>query len=130
MPNDFHQSLEFYCLEVLRGCLAIYFLRDDTTKIQIMNEYGVMSSWTKSIAVSLRGIHHCYFFPICFTKVSDIVGEDSGTILVKYNRKGELPEHHDQQVHGCQVAMYIESLLSLLSDSGEGAIGNEIDEKD
>ena len=70
-------------MEVLGGCLALYFLGDDTTEIWIMKEYGVMSSWTKSIVVSLGGIDGCYLFLICFTTGGDIVGEDGGTVLVK-----------------------------------------------
>jgi len=61
-------------------------------------------------------------FPICCTKTGDIIGTNGGTGLIKYDNEGEFLEHNcycKDARHGFRLAMYTESLFSLLGESGE-----------
>ena len=52
----------------------------------MMEEYGVHSSWTKTLVLSIDSIP--YRSPSCCTKSGDIVGTNSCTGFVKYNIEG------------------------------------------
>ncbi|XP_061349787.1 F-box/kelch-repeat protein At3g23880-like [Gastrolobium bilobum] len=112
LPDDFFDDFESCELWVLGGFLSLWAIGEGTTDIWVMEEYKVHSSWTKAITVSTNDIPTQYFSPICSTKNGDIVGLDGTKGFVKYNDKGLLQEYCNDS-HGCQVAMYTESLLSL-----------------
>lgn len=90
---------------------------DDTFEIWVIKEYKVHLSWTKICVLSI-GISTKYFHPICSSKNGDIIGTKDGTRLVKYNDKGQFLEYHSygKDLHGSQVALYVESLFSLPGD--------------
>ncbi|KEH32247.1 galactose oxidase [Medicago truncatula] len=90
---------------------------DNKFEIWVMKEYKVHLSWTKICVLSI-GISTKYFHPICSSKNGDIIGTKDGTRLVKYNDKGQFLEYHSygKDLHGSQVALYVESLFSLPGD--------------
>ncbi|XP_045832789.1 F-box/kelch-repeat protein At3g06240-like [Trifolium pratense] len=79
-------------------------------EIWVMKEYKVDSSWTKTLVIPFD-----HYSPICSTKTGDIISANGLTELAKYNDQGQLLEHHSyfDDRHGCEVALYLESLLSL-----------------
>ncbi|KAI4317714.1 hypothetical protein L6164_025563 [Bauhinia variegata] len=99
------------CELVLLGgflCLCV-----DVNNMWVMKEYGVQSSWTKLDKVF--DIPGSYYLPICYTKGGHIVGTDGDNGLLKNNHNGELLEYREycDDRHGCQVALYTHSLLTL-----------------
>ncbi|GAU41603.1 hypothetical protein TSUD_196730 [Trifolium subterraneum] len=79
-------------------------------EIWVMKEYKVDSSWTKTLVYPFD-----HYSPICSTKSGDIIKTNGRTQLAKYNDQGQLLERHSyfNDRHVCEVALYIESLLSL-----------------
>ncbi|KAI9128876.1 hypothetical protein K1719_000359 [Acacia pycnantha] len=116
LPDDFFQSLEFTYLGTLGGYLSLSVL-DDEVEIWLMKEYGMKSSWTKSMVVSVEIPRGHYFFPLCLTKTSKIMGSDRSDVgrLVKCNDKGKVLEYreYDYKVDEPNAIIYTESLLSL-----------------
>jgi len=90
-----------------------------SVEIWVMEEYKVLSSWTKALVLPIDGTPSRYISPICSTKSGDIVARNGENELLKYNDEGQLLEHEsywfDQLETGFQVTMYTESLLSLPS---------------
>jgi hypothetical protein len=88
---------------------------NSTLEVWVMKEYKVDSPWTKTFVLPLGGTTPKNFRPICSTKSGDIIGTDGHTELEKYNDQGQLLEYHSYFNGRCgwQVALYIESLLSL-----------------
>lgn len=117
LPVDFEWSDFDHCdLGVLQELLSLSaVVRNHSVEIWVMEEYKVLSSWTKTIVVSVEDIPNQYFSLICSTKSGDIVGTDGSTGLVKCNDKGQLQEHRSYRngPYQSQVAVYTESLLSL-----------------
>ncbi|XP_058759188.1 F-box/kelch-repeat protein At3g06240-like [Vicia villosa] len=114
LPDDFNIDSNFYELWVFGEFLSLWVRGEDAVEIWVMKEYKVQSSWTMTLVLPMDD----YFSPICCTIKGDIIGTGS-TGLVKYDDKGQLLEHRSYGVvpHGSQVAMYVESLLSLPVDS-------------
>ncbi|XP_058726929.1 F-box/kelch-repeat protein At3g06240-like, partial [Vicia villosa] len=114
LPHDFNIDSNFYELWVFGEFLSLWVRGEDAVEIWVMKEYKVQSSWTMTLVLPMDD----YFSPICCTIKGDIIGTGS-TGLVKYDDKGQLLEHRSYGVvpHGSQVAMYVESLLSLPVDS-------------
>ncbi|KAK7275302.1 hypothetical protein RIF29_16414 [Crotalaria pallida] len=125
--SHFHECSD---LCVLDGYLCLYVPGNNATKIWVMNEYKVSSSWKKSVELCMtteainaknkmwKPKH--YFSPRYSTKCGDIVGLNDGTRVVKFNAKGQLLEHHhsycvDPCADICEAVMYTESLLSFPS---------------
>ncbi|XP_058759145.1 F-box/kelch-repeat protein At3g06240-like [Vicia villosa] len=118
--HDFDQEPTDCDLWVFGEFLSLWAMEERTlVNIWIMKEYGVHSSWTKTLVLSIVAIPTRYFYPICYTRNGEIIGTDGGTGLVKYDDKGQLLEHrsYSNDPEGSQVAVYIESLLSLPSNN-------------
>ncbi|KAF7813723.1 F-box/kelch-repeat protein [Senna tora] len=115
--QDFYGTLEFCYLGTLGGCLSFSEMGDDTTTIWLMKEYGMRSSWTKSIVVSLANIPNNCFYSIGLTQSGEIVGNDGYRGLVKCNDKGEVVEYRSFDTW-FQTVPYTETLLSLPCDNG------------
>ena len=127
LPHDIEYDSKSCDLWVHGGFLSLCVRDMVTAEIWVMEEYKVQSSWTKSIVVPLHHIPPQHFSPICSTKHGDILGKGGRARLVKYNAKGELLEHRSYPLGSegatyihTEAAMYIESLLSLPGDSGQG----------
>jgi hypothetical protein len=84
-----------------------------------MKEYKLHSSWTKTHVLSTDAIPTKNVSPLRSTKSGDIVGADDYTGLVKYNNETQLLGHrsYGNNPHGFHVAVYTESLLSLVGDN-------------
>ncbi|QCE15608.1 F-box/kelch-repeat protein At3g23880-like [Vigna unguiculata] len=112
-----YDDIDYYDLGVLGDLLSISFVEwDGSLEIWVMEEYGVQSSWTKTIVVSAENMSpDTHFFPICYTKGGDIFGKYGGTGLAKYNGMGQLQQHRSycSGWYGFVVAVYTESLLSF-----------------
>ncbi|XP_058759164.1 F-box/kelch-repeat protein At3g06240-like [Vicia villosa] len=118
--HDFNQDPTDCDLWVFGEFLSLWAIEDRTVvNIWVMIEYGVHSSWTKTLVLSTVDIPTRYFHPICYTRSGEIIGTDGHTGLVKYDDKGQLLEHrsYSNDREGSQVVVYIESLLSLPSDN-------------
>ncbi|KAK4283595.1 hypothetical protein QN277_000529 [Acacia crassicarpa] len=131
LPDDFFQSLEFTYLGTLGRYLSLSVLSDENeVEIWLMKEYGMKSSWTKSMVVSVEiPIGHS-FFPLYLTKSGEIMGSDCsdvGNRLVKCNDRGQVLEYreYDYEVDEHNAIIYTESLVSLPRDGGEGGGGDE-----
>ncbi|KAI9128629.1 hypothetical protein K1719_000112 [Acacia pycnantha] len=128
LPDDFlgFEILEFTYLGTLGGYLSLSVLGDDNeAEIWLMKEYGMKSSWTKSMVVSVEIPRGHNFFPLCLTKSGEIVGSDysdGGKGILKCNDKGKVLEYREYNygVHEENAIIYTESLLSLPPDSGGG----------
>ncbi|KAI4345540.1 hypothetical protein L6164_012653 [Bauhinia variegata] len=116
LPDAYDILLDGCDFVVLGGFLC---LCDNDGDTWVMKEYGVQSSWTRVDKVETPT---SYFMPICHTKCGDTVGKDGRNGLLKFNHNGVLLEHREfcLDQHGCQVALYTESLLTLpLGEEGE-----------
>lgn len=122
-PDGFELEPEYCDLMVFRESLSLWAMDfvNSRAEIWVMNEYKVHSSWTKALVLPAYGKPSYYFFPICSTKSGDIIATNGETGLLKYNDKGQLLEHDlfwdGPFPMGSQVAVYIESLLSLPGDN-------------
>jgi hypothetical protein len=117
--HDFHYQPAYCHLWVLGEFLSPLDVDygNRTSKIWVMKEYKVRSSWNKKLILPRRDI-----FPIYSTKNYDIIGTNCVNLLVKYNDKGQLLGHHyyrDNLESSSRVVMYTESLLSLPDDNDE-----------
>ena len=123
-PHDYHCSLYYCDLLVIGGCLSLSTIQSGTADIWIMKEYGVRSSWVKSIVLSLTAATIYCISPICSTKRGRLVGHGDKIELMKYNHRGDLLEHraYSDIPHWewDGAAVYTESLLSLPSGNEEG----------
>ncbi|GAU41605.1 hypothetical protein TSUD_196750 [Trifolium subterraneum] len=119
LPDDFYYILDDCGLWVSGEFLSVWAMDDNIVEIWVMKEYQVHSSWTKTIVLPLDVIPNEYFTPLRSTKSGDIIGIASLNGLGKYNDKGQLLEYHSycNDPYGSQMALYIESLLSLPPDS-------------
>jgi len=110
-------------LWVFGESLSIWILTSDGERIEIwvLKEYKVHSSWNKTLVLSVDVIPiHLYFSPMYSTKNGEIIiVTTDGTILMKYNSKGQLLEHQSFCNNPSNVVMYTESLLSLPGDKEE-----------
>jgi hypothetical protein len=125
LPDDFDRGfkLKDFGLWVFGEFLslwAVYYgdVHDKSTlEIWVMKEYKVDSPWTKTLVLPFGGTARKNFPPICSTKSGDIIGTNGYTGLEKYNDQGQLLEYNSyfkfNSKCGWQVALYIESLLSL-----------------
>ncbi|KAK2411915.1 F-box/kelch-repeat protein [Trifolium repens] len=121
LPDDFDRELNEFGLWVFGEFLslwAVYYgdVHDKSTlEIWVMKEYKVDSPWTKTLVLPFGGTTRQNFPPICSTKSGDIIGTNGHTGLDKYNDQGQLLEYHSYFNSKCgwEVALYIESLLSL-----------------
>ncbi|KAF7813729.1 F-box/kelch-repeat protein [Senna tora] len=113
LPDDYGTDYLFLFLQTLGGCLSLCEIFDDTTNIWLMKEYGMKSSWTKSIVVSLANIPTNYFCSIGLTQSGEIVGTGGGSGLVKCNGNGEVLEYRLFNILAGTVTTYTETLLSL-----------------
>ncbi|AES87230.2 F-box/kelch-repeat protein At3g23880 [Medicago truncatula] len=129
LPNNVHHSALVHSgLWVFGEYLSVWAKdnANDTVEIWVMKEYKVHSSWIKSLVLSVEAIPDHYFQPIYSTKngdiigrnmhstnMSDVIGSNHGTRLVKYNYQGQLLRHHAFCNSPSEVVMYTESLLSL-----------------
>ncbi|KAF1881214.1 hypothetical protein Lal_00023249 [Lupinus albus] len=108
---------------VLGGLLSLCVKGNNVIDIWVMKEYNVLSSWTKSIVVSVDElpIKSHYFYPVCSTKNGDIVGINGGKWLMKCNAKGQVIEHYMYcaDPHGCEAGFYRESLFPLAVNIGQ-----------
>ncbi|KAK7295541.1 hypothetical protein RJT34_18451 [Clitoria ternatea] len=112
---------QIYSLRVLKDCLCVCCVNkdDETNEIWMMEEYKVLSSWTKCFVVSDFDVPFDRFSPICFTKNGEILGLNMGGRIEKRNDKGELIEHltfHEVPwFYGCnaQSSLYTGRLVSL-----------------
>ena len=108
MPDGFND--EFFGLIVLGGRLSLIDMNCCyATEIWMMEEYGVKSSWIKSITVSID--EGDFFFPICFTEGGEVLGIDGDVGLMKYNGNGEVTKHYE--VLGMDATMYTEFSFSF-----------------
>ena len=73
-------------LWVFKGFLSVWVFGSQKVDIWVMEEYKVLSSWTKTLVLSIDSTP-C-FIPLCCTKSGDIVGTDSWTRLIKCNNEG------------------------------------------
>ncbi|KAH1164347.1 hypothetical protein AAZX31_01G218300 [Glycine max] len=121
LPLNFDLKDPIYDLTVMEGCLCLSVAQVGYgTRIWMMKEYKVQSSWTK-LFVPIYNQRHP-FFPvfcsICLTKKDEFLGSNHKT-LVKLNKKGDLLEHRARwhYVDYCSIlvrrGVYRESLLSL-----------------
>lgn len=127
------EKYQLYSLREMGGCLSVCCSRREcgTAEIWVMKEYGVLSSWTKSVVIPAYDIplNHFpdQFSPICITKDGGVFGSSIGGRLEKRDDKGKLLEHlldgEGQAVYcaNLQNATYRESLLSLPSVIGEAS---------
>ncbi|RHN64154.1 putative F-box domain, galactose oxidase/kelch, beta-propeller, F-box associated interaction [Medicago truncatula] len=115
--NDIHNHSNDRDLWVFRGSLSLWVSGDHKVDIWVMEEYGVHSSWIKTLVLSIDAFP--YLYPICCTKSGNIVASNGWIGLVKYNDKGEFLEHnsYDEDARGSKMTLYTESLLSLPNDS-------------
>ncbi|KAK2411913.1 F-box/kelch-repeat protein [Trifolium repens] len=121
LPVDFDRERNQLGLWVFGEFLSIWVVYygdvhdNSTLEVWVMKEYKVDSPWTKTFVLPLGGTTPKNFRPICSTKSGDIIGTDGHTELEKYNDQGQLLEYHSYFNGRCgwQVALYIESLLSL-----------------
>ncbi|CAJ2634487.1 unnamed protein product [Trifolium pratense] len=122
LPDEFEGELDDSGLWVFGEFLSLWatdhFDRKGTVEIWVMKEYKVHSSWIKTHVVSLDDIHILIHSPLCSTKSGDIIGADDGKV-VKYNDKGQWLESYCyfNDRGGSEVALYVESLLSLPADN-------------
>ncbi|XP_058759180.1 F-box/kelch-repeat protein At3g06240-like [Vicia villosa] len=119
LPDDFNTGPSYCDLWVFGEFLSLWSMGKDIVEIWVMKEYKVRSSWTMTLVLPIHAIPTRYFSPICCTNRGDIIGTYGSTGLVKYDDKGQLLEHLSYGVaqYGSQVAVYVESLLSLPVDS-------------
>jgi len=117
LPDDIHNHSNDRDLWVFRGFLSLWFSGDHKVDIWVMEEYGVHSSWIKTLVLPIDAFP--YLYPICCTKSGNIVASNGWIGLVKYNDKGEFLEQnsYDEDARGSQMTLYTESLLSLPNDS-------------
>jgi len=115
--DDFHYQSSYCHLWVFGEFLSLCDVdyENYTTKIWVMKEYKVRSSWNKKLVLPRPDI-----FPIYSTKNYDIIGTNFYK-LVKYNDKGQLLGYHYYRgnLESSCVVMYTESLLSLPGDNDE-----------
>ena len=117
LPVDINYNSKGCGLWVFRGFLSLWFSGDHKVDIWVMEEYGVHSSWIKTLVLPIDAFP--YLYPICCTKSGNIVASNGWIGLVKYNDKGEFLEQnsYDEDARGSQMTLYTESLLSLPNDS-------------
>jgi F-box interacting protein len=115
--HDFHYQSSYCHLWVFGEFLSIWDADYENyrTKIWVMKEYKVCSSWNKKLVLPRPDI-----FPIYSTKNYDIIGANFYK-LVKYNNKGQLLGYHHYRgkLETFHVVMYTESLLSLPGENDE-----------
>ncbi|KAF7813727.1 F-box/kelch-repeat protein [Senna tora] len=124
LADEFDCILSFCFLATLGECLSLCVV-DDTADIWLMKEYGVKSSWTKSVVVSLVDIPTDFFLPIASTQSGEIVGSDSFSELVKCNDKGEVLERRAYCYKGFEAVTYTETLFSIACDNVEASLLSE-----
>ncbi|KAF7813731.1 F-box/kelch-repeat protein [Senna tora] len=122
IPDDFSNRPCDLKLKVLGGFLSLIIENDDfQNEIWVMREYGVKSSWTRSITLFLSGTYGTSVSPICYTKDGQIVVL-YGAGLVKFNHKGQVIEAciPNPKLYGtADASVYTESLFSLPGHHGE-----------
>ncbi|XP_054786492.1 uncharacterized protein LOC129292853 [Prosopis cineraria] len=121
--------MEFVYLGTLGRCLNPSIVDENINgaEIWLMKEYGMKSSWTKSMVVIVE-IPCEFFFPICLTKRGEIVGSVLGyDKLLKCNDKGKVLENYEykNQPYEDNAIACRESLRSLHSESEEGGGDNQ-----
>ncbi|XP_057453049.1 F-box protein CPR1-like [Lotus japonicus] len=104
-------------LNIMGGWLSLCFEGYDETKIWVMKEYNVHSSWTLYYHLALENTRYESCAPIWFTKGVNVLGSARGG-LIKFNVEGELIER--RACRACDLKLmhydiYRESLLSLPS---------------
>jgi F-box interacting protein len=121
LPDEVDYELDSSGLWVFQEFLSIWSRNydNDTVEIWVMKEYKLHSSWTKTHVLSTDAIPTKNVSPLRSTKSGDIVGADDYTGLVKYNNETQLLGHrsYGNNPHGFHVAVYTESLLSLVGDN-------------
>ena len=117
LPDDFDNDPVSYGLWVFGEFLSLWGMDFHNSRVEIwvMKEYKLHSSWTKTLLIPIDRNIIC-FSPINSTKSGDIIGSSNDGGLVKYNDRGQLLEYQEGRGNVRQVAMYIESLLSLPVD--------------
>ncbi|MCH88420.1 F-box protein [Trifolium medium] len=127
LPVNFDRELRNFGLWVFGEFLGLWieydydsdnndddFIYSDRLEVWVMKECKVDSPWTKTIVLNSGYSPKCYPL-ICSTKSGYIIGTNGGTVLAKYNDQGQFLEHHSYYNDrcGCEVALYVESLISL-----------------
>ncbi|KEH26511.1 putative F-box associated interaction domain-containing protein [Medicago truncatula] len=116
--HDFHYQFSHRHLWVFGDFLSLLDVDygNHTSKIWVMKEYKVRSSWNKKLVLP-----RCDIFPVYSTKNYDIIGTNYVNLLVKYNDKGQLLGQHyfRENLRSSRVVLYTESLLSLPGDNDE-----------
>lgn len=109
-------TISFHTLGMINGCLSLLSKEGRPTDVGIwvMKEYGVNASWTKLLVLPQDDFLSCgYLVPICFTSNGDVVMDDDGRSVVRYN-------HNEKTVRNLKVhsediiewILYVESLIS------------------
>ncbi|XP_061371696.1 F-box/kelch-repeat protein At3g23880-like [Gastrolobium bilobum] len=105
-------TVDFYFCKLgsMGGCLCLCHFDDTKTKVWIMKEYKVQSSWTM---LEIPG----HVSAVCMAKDGELVALrfDDGEVM-KFNDKGELLERCEycsDDLSGFDTVMYRESLLSV-----------------
>ncbi|MED6106073.1 hypothetical protein PIB30_001466 [Stylosanthes scabra] len=104
-------------LVILDGCLALYYYEPYKTKIWVMKEYKVWSSWTLYV-IRYRYFNAC-IRPLCLSNGGDFIGLDSKDKISKYNLEGELLQrfqyYHNDDVTNlfARYTLYTETLVTL-----------------
>ncbi|RHN59193.1 putative F-box domain, galactose oxidase/kelch, beta-propeller, F-box associated interaction [Medicago truncatula] len=108
-------------LWVFGETLSIWILTSDGERMEIwvFKDYKVHLSWNKTLVLSVDFIpDNLNVSPMYSTKNGEIIiVTTDGSILVKYNSKGQLLEHQSFCNSPSKVVMYTESLLSLPGDN-------------
>ncbi|KAK4725903.1 hypothetical protein R3W88_030820 [Solanum pinnatisectum] len=109
------ENVNFHNVGVLQGCLSLLNKGNGLyCEIWVMKEYGVISSWIKLFVLDIVDFEHSgYVDPICFTKNGELIVDNEGYQLVRYNIEKKtcqtLMNHNDGWF---QQIVYIQSLVS------------------
>nr|XP_025884408.1 F-box/kelch-repeat protein At3g06240-like [Solanum lycopersicum] len=109
------ENVNFHNVGVLKGCLSLINKGNGLyCEIWVMKEYGVISSWMKLLVLDTNDFEHIgYVDPICFTKNGELIVDNEGYQLVRYNIEKKtcqtLKNHNDDWF---QQIVYVQSLVS------------------
>lgn len=110
----------FQNVGVLQGCLSLLNKGNGLyCEIWLMKEYGVISSWIKLLVLDINDFEHIgYVDPICFTKNGELIVDNEGYQLVRYNVEKKTCQTLKNPNDGWfEQIVYIQSLVSPYGNS-------------
>ncbi|XP_058182230.1 F-box/kelch-repeat protein At3g06240-like [Rhododendron vialii] len=109
-------TISFNTLGMINGCLSLLSNEGRPRNVGIweMKEYGVNASWTKLIVLPQDDFLICgYLVPICFTSNGDVVIDNDGMSVVRYNHKKKTVRNLKVRSEDViEWILYVESLIS------------------